>query len=44
MKKIIDLLVKYVREHFYGEITIKFENGVIVSVKETKSYGKELFN
>jgi len=43
MKKFIEYLTKLGLAKFYGEVTIKFENGQIVHVKESKSYSKEHF-
>lgn len=44
MKKFIEYISKLALSKFYGEVTIKFENGVIVHVKESKSFSKDSFN
>lgn len=44
MKRLIEMIAKLMTTRFYGELVIKFEDGKIVSVRETRLYGKQQFN
>ena len=43
MKSFVEYLMRLVREKFYGEIRIKFQNGKIVHVEEEKSIDVKQF-
>jgi hypothetical protein len=44
MRNLIELLKGLVASRFYGEVTIKFEAGSIVHVRETRNHDPKMFS